>query len=444
MTVLTGTADQGSGMKPPFSAQEAEIKVLGEAKIKTPLAIADEILLNQKILFHPYPGFPQTDPPVAFEISQPEKLIYFDPTKVTASIVTCGGLCPGLNNVIRAIVMSLYHSYGVRSIFGIRYGLQGFIPKYRHPLMPLNPEAVSDIHELGGTILGSSRGAQSIEIIVDTLERQNINMLFIIGGDGTLRAAEKIEKEISTRKLKIAVVAVPKTIDNDISFVSRSFGFETAVDTATNAIQCAHTEALSYPNGIGLVKLMGRYSGFIAATAAASQRDVNFVLIPEVDFDLDGPRGFLECLKKRLLSRSHAVIVVAEGAGQKFFTENAKSTDKSGNIKLQDIGSFLKNRINDFFAKQEIDVNLKYIDPSYIIRSVPANTNDGLFSATLGQNAVHAAMAGKTGLVVSIWHGVYCQLPIWLAISQKKVLHPSSRLWISVLESTGQPSFKNE
>ena len=150
-----------------------------------------------------------------------------------------------------------------------------------------------------------------------------------------------------------------------------------------------------------------------------------------------------EELKKRLLSRSHAVIVVAEGAGQKFFKDTKKDKDESGNVKLKDIGSFLKQHINEYFAEQNMEVNLKYIDPSYIIRSVPANTNDGLFSATLGQNAVHAAMAGKTGLVVSIWHGVYCQLPIRLAISEKKALHPSSRLWISVLESTGQPSFKN-
>lgn len=430
-------------MRPQFTSEETVIKTLGEAKIKSPLRIPVEILLNQQIMFHPYPGSEQTDPPIGFETSQPETHIYFDPTKVTAGIVTCGGLCPGLNNVIRAIVMSLYHGYGVRSIFGIKYGFQGFIPKYGHPLIPLTPDLVSDIHEQGGTILGSSRGAQSIEKIVDSLERQNMNMLFIIGGDGTLRAAEKIEEEICNRNLKIAVVAIPKTIDNDISFVSRSFGFETAVDTATNAIQCAHTEAHSYPNGIGLVKLMGRYSGFIAATAAASQRDVNFVLVPEVDFDLEGPQGFLEALKQRLKDRSHAVIVVAEGAGQKFFENGDKDTDQSGNVKLKDIGKYLQERINSYFSEQSMDVNLKYIDPSYIIRSVPANTNDGLFSATLGQNAVHAAMAGKTGLLVSIWHGVYCQLPIKLVISHRKQLHPSSRLWISVLESTGQPSFKN-
>ncbi|MCP4750086.1 MAG: ATP-dependent 6-phosphofructokinase [Proteobacteria bacterium] len=431
-------------MKAYFSQEETVIKRLGKTNIRSPLDISYGISLNQQILFHPYPGPDQQDPPVAFEISQPEEYIYFDPTKVTAGIVTCGGLCPGLNNVIRSVVLGLYHGYGVRSIFGIRYGLQGFIPSYAHPLVKLTPEAVADIHEQGGTILGSSRGEQSIEKIVDTLERQNMNMLFIIGGDGTLRAAGKIEQEISERNLKIAVVAIPKTIDNDISCVSRSFGFETAVDTATQAIQCAHTEAMSYPNGIGMVKLMGRYSGFIAATAAVAQRDVNFVLIPESDFELSGPKGFLEALKQRLLKRSHAVIVVAEGAGQRFFEEEEKETDESGNIRLKDIGNYLKQKIGEYFHQQNMDISLKYIDPSYIVRSVPANTNDGLFSAILGQNAVHAAMGGKTGVLVSIWHGVYCQLPISLAIAKKKALHPSSRLWINVLESTGQPSFKND
>jgi 6-phosphofructokinase 1 len=432
-------------MKAYFSAEQTTIKRLGKPTIRSPLAISFDISLNERVLFHPYPGQEIEDAAISFEICQPEALIYFDPTKVTAGIVTCGGLCPGLNNVIRSVVLGLHYGYKVRSIFGIRYGLQGFIPEYQHPLVPLTPETVADIHEQGGTILGSSRGPQSIEAIVDAMERVNMNMLFIIGGDGTLRAAAKIEAEISQRGLKIAVVAIPKTIDNDISCVAKSFGFETAVESATQAIQCAHTEAISYPNGIGLVKLMGRHSGFIAATAAVAQRDVNFVLIPEVDFELEGPKGFLEVLKKRLEQRAHAVIVVAEGAGQQFFNQQQQpQTDESGNVRLQDIGIFLKDEINRFFKAQQIETNLKYIDPSYIIRSVPANTNDGLFSAVLGQNAVHAAMAGKTGLVVSIWHGVYCNIPIDLAIAKRKQLHPSSRLWINVLESTGQPSFHNE
>lgn len=427
-------------VKAPFKQTKTEIKHLGEAKIKSPFRIPSKIRTGERVHYSPFNNVLEKDR-VSFETSWPAEKIYFDPTKVKAGIVTCGGLCPGLNNVIRAIVLGLHHGYGVRRVYGIRYGLQGFMPEYGHPFVELTPESVANIHERGGTILGSSRGDQSIPDIVDMIERQNFNILFAIGGDGTLRAADAIQQEIERRGLKVSIVGVPKTIDNDISFVSRSFGFETAVEEATMALKCAHTEAVSYPNGIGLVKLMGRHSGFIAATAAVSQRDVNYVLIPEVDFDLNGTDALLDHLQKRLKERNHAVIVVAEGAGQKFFEDvgDEKEKDASGNIKLKDIGLFLKEHIGDYFKRREIPINLKYIDPSYLIRSVAANTNDGLFCATLGQNAVHAAMSGKTGLVVSFWNGIYCELPIHLAVSQRKVIHEGSRLWLNVLEATGQP-----
>ncbi|MDH5560520.1 MAG: ATP-dependent 6-phosphofructokinase [Deltaproteobacteria bacterium] len=430
-------------MLPKLTQKQTEVKRLGIPKIDSPLKLSTQISLHSHVLYNPYYQEKNKDR-VSFEISIPENKIYFDPKKVTAGIVTCGGICPGLNNVIRAIVLGMHYNYGVSNIYGIRYGLQGFIAKYELPIIKLTPEAVSNIHEIGGTILGSSRGEQPIDEIVDFLEHQNMNILYVIGGDGTLRATERITQEIYARNLKIAVVAIPKTIDNDIAFVHRSFGFETAVDIATQSIQGAHAEATSFPNGIGLVKLMGRHSGFIAASAAIAQRDVNYVFIPEIDFDLDGPKGFLSELKKRMLSKSHAVIVVAEGAGQKFFEKQNQEKDASGNIKLMDIGVYLKDRITRYFKEENIPLNLKYIDPSYLIRSVAANTNDGLFCATLGQNAVHAAMAGKTEVLVSNWHGVYCNLPISLAISQKKTIHPGERLWLNVLESTGQPSFQND
>ena len=185
---------------------------------------------------------------------------------------------------------------------------------------------------------------------------------------------------------------------------------------------------------------MGRHSGFIAAAAALSQRDVNFVLVPEVDFDLNEEHGLMPAIAERLALRHHAVIVVAEGSGQKFFAEHKKLADASGNIQLDDIGVFLRTEIKKYF-ESKVEINLKYIDPSYMIRSVPANTNDGLYCATLGQNAVHAAMAGKTGMVVSLWHGVYCNIPIELATSKRKTLKDAGRMWRDVLESTGQPEF---
>ncbi len=381
--------------------------------------------------------------PPSFELAGPRSHIYFDPVKTKAAIVTCGGLCPGINDVIRSIVLTLYYGYGVQATFGIRYGLRGFIADYGLPIMELNPSAVERIHEYGGTILGSSRGPQSPEAIVDSLEKMNVTILFTIGGDGTFKASAKIAEEIEKRGRKIAVIAVPKTIDNDIFLVSKTFGFDTAVQMACEAIRCAHTEALGAPNCIGLVKLMGRYAGFIAATATIALREVNYCLIPESDFDLHGEKGLLKHLEKRLDDRSHAVIVVAEGAGQKFFEDHPKEKDPSGNIKLGDIGKFLKQKIQEHFSAEGREVYIRYIDPSYIIRSVPANVDDSLYCGNLGQNAVHAAMAGKTAMMVSLWNDRYVHIPLKSAIMHKKRVKLNSRFWMSVLESTGQPSLKN-
>ncbi len=380
----------------------------------------------------------------SFELAGPRNKIYFDPSKLRCALVTCGGLCPGLNDIIRAIVLELFYGYRVRNIYGFKYGLQGFIPKYGHDIMDLKPETVANIHEMGGSILGSSRGPQPVAEIVDSLERINIGILFMIGGDGTLMAATKITDAITERKLKISVVGIPKTIDNDIHMVSRSFGFDTAVDIATQAIKGAHNESTGYPNGIGLLKLMGRYSGFIAATAALAQQDVNFVLIPEVDFDIEGTSGLLAALEKRLNLRGHAVIVVAEGAGQKFFDDKTDERDESGNIRLKDIGLFLKDAILSYFSGKNIDVSLKYIDPSYMIRSLPANANDNVFCSFLGRDAVHAGMAGKTKLLIGHWNNHFVHLPMSASAGKRKKINPKGKLWLSVLGATGQGSLKND
>jgi 6-phosphofructokinase 1 len=380
----------------------------------------------------------------AFELAGPRKKIYFDPSKLRCALVTCGGLCPGLNDIIRAIVLELFYGYGVRNIYGFKYGLQGFIPKYGHDIVDLKLETVAKIHEMGGSILGSSRGPQPIDKIVDSLERMNIGILFMVGGDGTLMAATKIADIITKRGLKISIVGIPKTIDNDIHLVSRSFGFDTAVDVATQAIKGAHNESAGYPNGIGLTKLMGRHSGFIAATAALAQQDVNFVLIPEVNFDLEGPNGLFAALEKRLNLRGHAVIVAAEGAGQKFFDDKANEQDESGNIRLKDIGLFLKEAILSYFNSKNINISLKYIDPSYMIRSLPANANDNVFCSFLGRDAVHAGMAGKTKLLIGHWNNNFVHLPMNASAGKRKKVNPKGKLWLSVLGATGQGSLKND
>ena len=427
---------------------ETKIESLGTPKILSPLKYKSFVSDDQRILydaslenFNKY--LKDKEEPLSFEIAGPRERIYFEPQKLKCAIVTCGGLCPGINNVIRAIVLELYFMYGVKNILGVKYGYQGLIPSFNHELMELNPEVVSNINEIGGSILRSSRGIYDISDIVDSLERLNINILFTIGGDGTLRGALKITEETLKRGYKCAVIGIPKTIDNDINLVAKSFGFQTAVEAASHAITSAHTEAIGAPNGIGLVKLMGRHSGFIAANSTLSLREVNFVLIPEMDFDLEGENGFLNVLKKRILERQHAVIVVAEGAGQKFFNPSELGKDKSGNQKLGAIGNFLKEKINTYFKKEKISINLKYIDPSYMIRSIPANSNDSIFCGFLGQNAVHAGMAGKTGMIVGIWNNVNINIPIKSAIKKRKQVNLDDKLWLSVLESTGQPSFKN-
>ena len=379
-----------------------------------------------------------TPVPVEFQAAGPRKKLYFDPSRAKCAIVTCGGLCPGINDVIRALVMEAHHQYKVPAILGISYGLEGFIPKYRHKVWELTPDMVSDMHLYGGTMLGSSRGPQSAEAIVDSLERMNISCLFIIGGDGTMKAASAIVKEIRSRNLRLSVIGIPKTIDNDINFVPQSFGFETAVGKATEAIQCAHTEAEGAHNGIGLVKLMGRESGFIAAQATLSLKEVNFVLIPETPFSLDGPGGLLPAMEERLISRKHAVIVAAEGAGQHLMRQASSNTDASGNVMLSDVLVLLKDAIQAHFKKKGMPISLKTIDPSYIIRSVPANANDRVYCGFLGQHAVHAAMAGKTNMVVAKIMDRYVHVPLDLIIRKRRKLNIYSDFWRAVLESTGQ------
>jgi len=379
--------------------------------------------------------------PLSFEMAGPRERIFFDPPKTTAAIVTCGGLCPGLNDIIRSIVMELSSRYGVTKIFGIRYGYEGLVPKYGHVPIALRPDSVSTIHTFGGTILGSSRGPQEVGEMVDHLEELGVDLLFVIGGDGTLKGGTKISEEIARRGLRKSVIGIPKTIDNDVLYLDKSFGFETAFAEAVKAVSCAHVEAHGAVNGIGLVKLMGRDSGFIASYAALAGQHVNFCLIPEIPFKLDGANGLLEQLRYRLAHRKHALIVVAEGAGQDLMEQGGSiSTDASGNRRLGDIGVYLKDRITDFFGQRRTHINLKYIDPSYIIRSVPATPQDNVYCTQLAQNAVHAGMAGNTNMLVGRWHGTFVHIPFKLVTKGRRKVDPSGDLWHAVIECTGQPT----
>jgi 6-phosphofructokinase 1 len=377
-----------------------------------------------------------------FEPAGPRRKIFFDPSKTRSGIVTCGGLCPGLNDVIRELTLELLLRYGIERVFGFCNGFQGFVPGTRRSVIELTTDVVSDINEHGGTILGSSRGEQSPAVVVDCLDSMGINLLFVIGGDGTIRAAMKIVREIAARGSRIAVISIPKTIDNDIMFIDQSFGFQTAFSEATKSIRAAHVEATGAPNGVGLVKLMGRHSGFIACYASLAMSDVNFVLIPEVPFQLEGEIGLLAVLKKRLEKRGHAVIVLAEGAGQELLDTGVPDlsgkTDASGNKRLTDVGPWLRDRIVAHFKSIGTELNLKYIDPSYQIRSVPANPYDSVYCVRLAHNAVHAAISGRTETVIGRWRGRFVHVPMALAIRQRNTVDPHGDLWMSILEATGQ------
>jgi 6-phosphofructokinase 1 len=434
-----------------LSAEDLLVRSLGEARHPSPMAgvlgvrrssvhwvdETDRVLLDDTRSMADARGVAIADLP-AFEPSGPRSSLYFEPAVVRAGIVTCGGLCPGLNNVVRGLVLELVDRYGVAEVVGFTNGYRGLTEEGAKQAIPLTTAAVHGIQNEGGTILGTSRGPQDPEEMVDTLVAMGITVLFVIGGDGSLRGAQRIADVAAARGLDLAVVGVPKTIDNDIPFLDRSFGFHTAFTRAADSIRAASTEAMSTPGGVGLVKLMGRHSGFIACYAALAHHDVDMVVIPEVPFRLEGERGLLAAIRARVDDNGHAVVVVAEGAGQDLPVADGGGTDASGNAKLVDFGRLLRDRIIEDFEQAGVELNLRYVDPGYAIRSVPANGYDAVYCLRLAQAAVHAAMMGRTAMVVGQWHGRFVHVPISLATGSRNRVDPDGDLWMSVMEATGQ------
>ncbi|KAF8025656.1 hypothetical protein BT93_F2482 [Corymbia citriodora subsp. variegata] len=377
-----------------------------------------------------------------FRRAGPRQKVYFESDEVHACIVTCGGLCPGLNTVIREIVCGLHHMYGVSKVLGIEGGYKGF---YARNTITLTPKVVNDIHKRGGTILGTSRGGHSTSKIVDSIEDRGINQVYIIGGDGTQKGAAVIFEEIRRRGLKVAVIGIPKTIDNDIPVIDKSFGFDTAVEEAQRAINAAHVESESIENCIGVVKLMGRNSGFIAMYATLASRDVDCCLIPESPFYLEGPGGLFEYIEKKLKEDGHMVLVIAEGAGQELLSESMRTmhqADASGNKLLQDVGLWISQKIKDHFARtHKMAINLKYIDPTYMIRAVPSNASDNVYCTLLAHSAIHGAMAGYTGFTVGPVNGRHAYIPFYRINERQHKVVITDRMWARLLSSTNQPSF---
>jgi 6-phosphofructokinase 1 len=426
------------------TARELEVPTLGPCRFESPLHVKGRRFEDEstrvRLLRHTT-AQPSKASELSLECAGARRRLFFDPTRTTAAFVTCGGLSPGLNNVIRSGFLELKHNYGVERVLGIRNGYSGLNPESDLPPEPIIPDFVRNINYLGGTVLGSSRGAQEPARMVDFMESQGIDILFCIGGDGTQRGAHAIAEELAKRGHPRSIIGIPKTIDNDVRFVDLSFGFLTALEEASEVLRGAHVEAVGARNGVGLVKLMGREAGFIAVGAALASQESNFVLVPEVPFPLDGEGGFLDALEQRILARKHALVVVAEGAGQHLFAPTEVRLDASGNRRFEDIGIFLKERIAAHFKERNLELNLKYIDPSYAIRSVPANAWDRVLTDRMARGAVHAAMAGKTDTMMGYWNQEIVHVPISTAIKKKRRLRLDSDIWNAVLATTGQPNW---
>ena len=425
---------------------QLEVTALGPRQAPSPLrlstqpddGVGDYQPDDCRIMFEPRFRAGEAPCPLVLEQAGPREHIFFEPQRVKAAIVTCGGLCPGINNVIRTAVFELMHNYGVPEVLGIRFGYEGLNPAICRPPIRLTPECVENIHHQGGTVLGTSRGPQEAKHTVDYLAREGVNVLLCVGGDGTQCGAHKIAQEVARRGLAISIVGIPKTIDNDVKFCFTTFGFYTAVAEAETVIDRAHVEAKAVFNGVGLVKLMGREAGFITASATLASGEANFCLIPEIPLVLDGPHGFLARLKRRLEAREHAVVVVAEGAGQQLVDAADAGPDASGNRRLGDVGYFLKERIERYLKAENVPTSVKYFDPSYYIRSLPASAVDSLLCERFARAAVHAAMAGKTDLLIGLWHNHLVHVPLAISTGRKKRVDPESELWTSVLALTGQ------
>lgn len=380
---------------------------------------------------------------VSYEQAGPREHLFFAAGTPRCGILTAGGLCPGMNDVISSLVLELWHAYGAREILGLRYGYDGLLARYLKDAIRLDPERIRGVHHSGGTMLGTSRGRQGTEALADGVEALDLQALFCIGGDGTLKGAQLLNEELRRRGRTCAIVGIPKTIDNDIAHSQRSFGYQTAVAEAARSIRNAHAEARGHRHGVGLVQLMGRESGFIAASAALASAEANFVLVPEVPFELEGEEGLLATLARRLQDKSHALIVVAEGAGHWIFEESDGVRDASGNLKLPDVGRHLEQVIKERLPAMGFPVQLKYFNPSYDIRSVPANASDSILCLQLGKMAVHAAMSGKTGLMVGLWNDMFVHVPLVEAARERKRMKPHGLLWQSVLGTTGQAPLTN-
>ena len=429
-----------------ITADDLAIARLGERTIDTPLrdllggreesvhyvTETDRVLLDDTlgVAKRRSAGTPAELP--AFNPGGPREKLYFEPSTVTAAIVTCGGLCPGLNNVVRALVLQLANAYGVKSILGFRNGYSG-LTDTSAPLA-LTPELVRDIHNRGGTILGTSRGGQEPAAMVDTLARHRVDMLFVIGGDGSLRGAQKIAAKpppatAARRGGHPEDHRQRHSVDRPELRLPDRVRPRRRVDPRR-----AHR---------GRVHRRRRGTGQADGPAQRLHRLLCDTRQPRSRLRPD-PRSLLPARQLPALPAQARRSAGARSRGRRRgrragAVPRSAETDASGNARLGDIGALLRERVTAHFAQHGTPLSLRYVDPGYAIRSVPANAFDAVYCARLAQAAVHAGMAGFTSMVVARWHGRFIHLPIALATATRNQVDPHGDLWMSVLEATGQP-----
>ena len=408
------------------------VKIFDGKKIKNPLKnndafkdsyfVEEDTLIKTNII-----KTTDSDEENYFVRAGPRKEIAWDPIHTKVAIVTCGGLCPGLNTVIRELYITLHHKYGVKFVYGVKNGYKGF---YSDNLVRLDDDIIRDIHHKGGSILGTSRGGTDVKKIVDSIAHRGISHLYAIGGNGTQKGLFEINKEIKKRGLCVSVVGIPKTIDNDLCIIDKSFGFDTSVQEAQRAIQAAKVEIEAFNNAVGIVKVMGRNSGFIAMYSSLASKDVDCCLIPEIPFDIEYDHGVLHYIKECLHKKDKILIVVSEGAGQHYINDPV-------NKNLNDFGIWLCEVVRSNVP----NVCIKYIDPTYTIRAITPNASDSIYCTILAQSAVHGAFCGYTNFIVGPVNGKHAYIPLQMAIHETNTVSEDDRMWFRLISANGQPSF---
>ena len=396
----------------------------------------------------------RAQPVPAFLEAGPRRMLFHEPQSVRAVVVTSGGLAPGLNCVVHGIVTRHWNTYGVNAarrggIFGI---YDGFVGLYNKPLdktpASLRPEITEPWLDRGGSMLGARRFHEQelgelADQITANLALNDINILYVIGGDGSLKVAHEIAQRAKARN--ISVVGIPKTMDNDVLWVWQSFGFNTAVQKAAEVVNTMHAEAES-TRRVGLIELFGAESGFVAANATLASGHVDLVLVPEIFLALCPQQcealldRFIEYLSQTVRSkeRAHAIVVLAEGVGELFKQRQVKLGGQpvSGKNFAGELRDFLQGGLKDPLGRV-VDVFVN--QPRHNIRAVPANAYDQIYCARLGALAVDNALAGYTDVMVSQWLTEYVLVPLELVALGKKSIPPGGMFWKQVVSSTGQP-----